>query len=680
MVEEPSIVDPYASIKLGFTQFDWSDPTIDADAITAKLCGFEAPWAREDGNLSYWYEPEFEGMTPWEVERCILFEGGRGNWAGESKFGKAYYRHLLCLAKLLFPQTFITPALHDIFAFFCFNLGGYNRKGLHLIGSQNAGKSFGSCILAFLVIYIDPAYSNAFIANPKMKTSDSQVWGTIKELWMELCDAHPGTHNGCILFPGAVLYRDKTLDLVPSHIAKGGKIVLQDVKDEGNFRGIKAFGKDVTRGVILLVVDEINMLQSHAFYDMVDNLQSQPAFQALSSQNYTDPESLGGRITEPTGLFGGKDKLDDLDIEEDQYWHSQKSSVTLRLDGHRSPNILANRNIYLKLFTLENRQTLMENGGESSPSYYCQARSFPVHSNENNSVLSRSKISASRHTDPWYTILSVEGSAAFVDPAFGGNDSAVYGSCYWATAAVKDADGNQRNENLIIFDDFFHKVSLVKGATYNDYWIDRLREADIPTSEFTVGSEVSFEEQIAITLKEYCKKRHITSDCVGFDSSMRPDIVSAMTKTFGYAVHAFDYNQGPEGAMLKNLKQNSEDCCKNRNTELAFLAADFFLTKQVRCGAYIETAITQLSRTLYTTVNKKFVSESKPDYKKRWSGKSPDHRDVLVGLCGMAQRKGFRASGIVGGATGLKSAFSAISALNIGKSGIIKRFKSHAMR
>lgn len=648
--ESETPIDPYASIKLGFTQFDWTgaDKDVDADDITAKLCGFEAPWATPEGNLSYWYEPEFEGLPPWEVERKILFDAGRGNWAGVSKFGKSYYRHMLCLAKLLFPQTFITPSLHDIFAFFCYNIGGHNRKGLHLIGSQNAGKSFGSCILSFLVIYIDATHSTAFIANPKKVNSESQVWGTIKELWLELCDAHPGGKSGCKLFPDARLYRDKTLELEPG-LAKAGKIVLQDVKDEGNFRGIKAYGKDVSRGVVLLVVDEINMLQSHAFYEMVDNLQSQPAFQAISSQNYTDPETLGGRITEPTGLFGGKDKLDDLDIEEDQYWHSQKSSVTLRLDGHRSPNILANRNIYLKLFTLENRQTLLENGGEFSPAYYCQARSFPVRGNEASTVLSKGKISASRHTDPYFTMLNVKEALGFCDPAFGGNDAAVFGSCYFGDAEITEADGTKVVKEIIVFNDFFHPISLVKGAIVNDYWLDKLKELDISLTEFTLGAELSYEDQIAITCKEWCRKHGIKSSNMGFDFSMRADIVSSMHKVFGFAVQPFDYNGPPEGCFLQNVKKNSTDYCKNRNTELHFLAADYFLTKQVRGGSFIETGILQLSRTHYKASGNKQVSEDKPTYKIRWSGRSPDHRDVLCGLSGMALRRGFRQNSVTGG-------------------------------
>lgn len=663
-----ALLDPYSAIPLGFTRFDWSDPSLDSDSITFELCG----------HVDHWDMPEFSGMKPCEIERQILFEGGRKNWGLTSKYGKPFYEHMLTLIKLMFPKTFITPALHDIVAFFCLNFT-HNRKGLHLIGSQNAGKSFGSCILAFVTLYIDPTHSATFVANPSLKSSDSQAWGTIKELWGELIEAHPIKNKSdvCTLFPNGRLYRDKVLELVPG-LPKAGVIKLQSVKDEGNFRGIKAFGKDVTRGVVLLIVDEINMNKSHAFYDMIDNLQSQPAFQAASSQNYTDPESLGGRITEPTGLFGGPDKLDDLDIEEDQYWHCQKSGVCLRLDGHRSPNILANRNIYDKLFTLENRQTLKENGGEESPSYYCQARSFPVVGNADKSVLSKAKISASRHLDPFFTMKSIKESVGFCDPAFGGQDQAVIGFCKFGNASVTEADGVVVDQELIIFDDFFHNIPLVKGAVVNEFWIDRLKEADIDINNFTLGSDISFEDQVAINCKEWCKKKNVKASNFGFDFSMRADCVSSFFKVFGPAVQAFDYNAKPEGAMLQNVKKNSEDYCKNRNTELHMLAADFFLTKQVRGGGFIGTAITQLSRThvltLGNAVDAKKLTEDKKTYKDRWSGKSPDHRDVLCSLAGMSVRRGFRQSQITGGARGQKSLFSEINASGKGKSKVGKRW------
>ncbi len=660
--------DIFADLKLGHTLIDWSDKTLTADSITKKLIGSD-PWL-------YWDLLEFKGEDPWEIERRILFEHGRPNWAGTSKYGKPIYQHMLTMAKLMFPQMDVTPAIHDVFMFFCANIGGGGKKALHLIGSQSSGKSYGSCILSFVTMFIDPTFTAVFVSNAFDKSSESQAWGTIKELWFELCEAHPnktgkGYSDSSSLFPWAKLYADRYLELVPG-LPKAGAIRLQGVKHEGKFRGIKAFGKDVTRGVVLLIIDEINLIDNHAFISMIDNLASQDAFQALSSQNFRSEEDLGGRVTEPSGVYGGPSTFEELDVDQDLWWHAVKASICLRFDGHLSPNILAGRTIYPKLFKKENLAFQIENGGENSPSYYSQVRSFPVRGIETNSVLSRAKISASRHLDPYFVVKRVVTGVSFTDPAFGGADSAVWGSGYWVEARVTDGDGNEYDQDLIVFKDFFHKLKLVKGATYNDYWRDRMKAADIDTSWVVDGAEVSYEDQIAIQCKELNRSHGIPSDNTGYDFSMRPDIVSSMNRIIGFSAVAFDYNQGPEGVFLQSIKQNSSDCCKNRCTELAMLAADFFLTKQVRGGGYIEGAATQLSRTLLETVNKKFVAENKKDYKARWGGKSPDYRDVLMGIGGMLARRGFRRQNVVSRSSG-KSAWEQINAKNLGKSKVTKR-------
>jgi hypothetical protein len=260
---------------------------------------------------------------------------------------------------------------------------------------------------------------------------------------------------------------------------------------------------------------------------------------------------------------------------------------------------------------------------------------------------------------------------SFCDPSFGGRDKAVWGMLQFVTAKVTDGNNEDHVQELIVFKDFFHTLKLVKDATYNDYWFERMKLADIDTREFVVGSEVSYEDQIAIQCQELNKKFNVPSSNFGYDFSMRPDIVSSVNKIIGFATHAFDYNQAPEGVFLQNIKQNSVDCCKNRCTELAFLAADFFLTKQVRGGSYIETAITQLSRTLYITVNRKYVAEGKKEYKARWQQVSPDMRDVLVGLAGMAARRGFRQTTVSTGRS--QSAWHILNARHAGKSRVGKR-------
>ncbi len=656
--------DPFAGVKWNHELFDWSDKSLTAASITSELIGV----------FWYWELPEYDGMSELEIERKILFDAKRTNWAGTSKHGKPYFRHMLSLMALMFPDADITPSVADATMLFCMGIGGCGRKVLNLIGAQNTSKSFSSVLIAFAVMYIDPEYSNVFVANPFDLAADATIWGACEELWDELKTHHPDKRgDGCALFPKAMMYAAKKLDLVPN-LPKSGSIVLRNTKHVGKFKGSKSRGKDVDRGVMLLLVDEVNEIESMAFLTMLTNITSQDAFFGITSQNFKDPEDMGGRLTEPKATFGGPATFEDLDIEQDVFWHSAASSVTLRFDGHRSPNILAGRTIYPKLFKESDRQRLKDDYGEQSPDYYSQARSFPVRGDETNSVLSRPQISSSRHDDTFYTMHQISARVSFADPAFGGRDKAVWGCAEFGPATVTDGNNEEIETELIVFKEHFRTLQLVKGAYYNEFWYDRMKAAGIDIADFTEGSDVSYEEQIAIQCVELNRARGIPTHNFGYDFSMRPDIVSAVNRIMGFGAVAFDYNQGPEGTQLQRFKLNSEDCCKNRVAELAFLASDVFITRQGRGGNNLATALTQLSRTRYETINKKYVVEDKKAYKARWNNVSPDHRDVLMGITGMAIKRGFRQHAVSAGSKG-GSGNDLWSKLNAGGKGRGKVFK-----
>jgi hypothetical protein len=530
-------------------------------------------------------------------------------------------------------------------------------------------------------MYVDPERTAGFVASPFDVASDAQIWGSVEEMWDLLCEAHPndtgkGNPEASSLYPYGRKYANRQLEFIPG-LPKAGTIVLRGVKHVGKFKGAKArAGQDTDRGVMLLIVDEINEVDNPAFLTMINNLVSQDQFHAITSQNFKDPEDMGGRVTEPVGNYGGPTSFDDLDIETDQFWHSARSSITLRFDGHRSPNVLAGRTLYKQLFKLENLRLMRDDYGEQSPDYYSQVRSFPVRGDETNSVLSRAKLSASRHTDGYFALREIRGRVSFCDPAFGGRDKAMWGFAEFGPADVTDGEGNQEQVELIVFKEFFRHLRLVKGAWYpgdDNYWKERMQAAGISVADYVDGAEVGFEDQIAIQCKELNIQHHIPDANFGSDFSMRPDIVSSVNKILGINCVAFDYNQMPEGVFLQNIKKDSKDCCKNRNTELAFLAADMFLTRQVRGGSFIEPATTQLGRTLYTTVNRKYISEGKKEYKARWQQVSPDHRDVLLGICGMAVRRGFRQGTVGRSSSGGRSVWGEITARNFGKSRVVKR-------
>lgn len=380
--------DPFAGIKWHSDLIVWDDPSITAETITKVYLG----------SFSYWKNPEYDEFreefpdTPervaLEIERKILFDARRPNWGGVSKHGKPYYRHMLTLIRLMFPKTDISPSLADAVMLFCMGIGGAGRKMLNLIGCQDSGKSSSAARLAFAVMVIDAEYSEVFVANPFDNAADSTVWGDVEELWLQLKESFPGVPDPtakrrdeadtCALFPHAKLHSDKSMGLeLVRGLPKAGSIRLRNTKDVGKFKGSKQRAGDRTRGVMLLLVDEINEIKSMAFLQTLTNITGQDSFFAITSQNFKDVEDMGGRVTEPKATFGGPGSFEELEVDEHLFWHSAISSVTLRFDGERSPNILCGRVIYKYLYKQSNKDRLLENYGPDSPEYLSQGRSSP---------------------------------------------------------------------------------------------------------------------------------------------------------------------------------------------------------------------------------------------------------------------------------------------------------------
>ena len=633
--------NPFKDFELHDTWFDWSDPSLTAESIGRKLMGSVAYWNHEDFSEIIDDDGEIlrEAMAPQEIEREILFEAGRDNWGLTSPYGKPYYQHMLTLMALLDEETDITPTIADATYFFCISLTA-GLSVLNLIGSQNAGKSAGSVRIAMACLYIDTEYCQVFVANPFDNSAESTIWGEVKEMWQNICRTHSldGDDSKTSLFPEGYLYRDQTITAIPNE-AKGARIELRNVKKAGKFKGSKTRGKNTDRGIILVLIDEINEIDSHAFLDVLPNLSSQEGFFCITSQNFKDEEDLGGRICEPAPRYeGSKSSYNDLHVDDDQFWPSKYDSTTLRFDGARSANMLAKRTIYPYLFKQKDWDRLLELG-EDSPDFFSQARSFPVRGVESNSVLPRSTVSNSRHDDPYYTKFGPWVTVSFSDPAFGGKDAAKWGAAAFGMAMVKDGNGRDHPTMILEILDYFKKLRITKDAVWNDFWFDRLRALGLSTSELLEGAEVSEDDQVAIQCAEFNRLHGIPSNCFGYDFSMRPHIVSSMGRVMSNPV-AYEYNRGPEGYHIDSLKGDSVDHCHDRVSELAFLAADLFVTRRIRGGDRCATATMQLGRTKYARQGKKRKVENKKEYKKRWQQQSPDDRDVLLGLVGMAYQKG----------------------------------------
>lgn len=655
----------YGGMVLHHTLFDWSDKSLTPDSITETLLGFQ----------DHWDDPEFEGMEPLEIEREILLSHGRDNWYQESDYGKPCYQHFLTLIQLLFPMTDVTPSLADSVMLFCKSIGF--RKCLNIIGSQNSSKSASVIRIMVTAMYLDADHSVGMVNSPFKIAADATVYGDLEELYDELVVAHPNPNSNKaapspLIFPDAKKYQARKIVFKPN-VPKGGHIVLKTASSEGQYKGQKTKGKDKSKGLMLVALDEASEFKSLAFAQSIHNLSSQPGFFAFITTNFKDQEDLAGIFCQPSGVFGGPKTYDDLDVDSSLWWISQQGSITLRFDCEIGPNIMAKRVIYEYLIKEKDMARLEESGGgKDSLIYMSQARSFPIKGGANNSVLSRSKISASRHQDPNFQLHGIRGNVAFVDLAFGGRDSAVYASAAFGNATVLDEEGLPQEQDLLIFSDHMTKLKLVNDAFWNDYWRGRCEDIGLSTKNFPNGSEVSVEQQLAIQCRELNRQNNVPPANFGYDFSMRADSVSAMSQIVGHDSVAFQYNQKPHGYYLENTRQQTEEVCKNMLAEMAMMAADIVLTQQLRGGAFIDTALTQLNRTLLSLVNQKYMIENKIDYKARWNGVSPDHRDCYMGIVKMALDRGFR-KGKNKSAAGDASVWRALQKSGAGKAKVISR-------
>jgi hypothetical protein len=603
-------------------KLDLSDPQLDAKVISKILMGPCQYW-KDRGTL-----------TPLQVEVGVLREGGWMNWAGISKHGKPYYQHLLTLVKLMMPKTDIHPALSDAANMFCQVLGN-GLKGMHMIGSQNSSKSATSVRLAFAVMAIFPKESAVYFANPFDSAADSTIWGEVEECYEEIVMNCPS------LFPESVKYALRKIELVPG-VPKAGTMEIRNVKHVGKLKGSKTRKTGEVQGPIVVVIDECNEIYNQAFIRVFANLVSQPGFVVQTSQNFKDPQDMGGRMTEPQAKFGGPGAFKDLSEEDDHIWYSYGSTMTIRFSGRLSPNIISGRTIYSYLYTKDNDDFLTGQYGDRSPEYYSQGLSFPMESEESASVLSRSRINLSRHDDPHYHIQQVLGSVSFCDPSFGGGDLAAYGVLDFCRIIYQDSQAVSHSCDALVFRKGFSKLTVARETPVTKEILQRIAKVGADPSSFKEGSPFPPEYQIALQCAEHNLLNGIAKHNFGYDFSMRPDVVIAMGVLCGHSAVPFDYNSKPFGYMLKSLMQGTEDACRMKTDELAFITSDVFANQRIRTNGHIPAAILQTSRTRYEIRNGKRIVEKKKDYKARWSNESPDDRDCLFGLVGMCYLRGFR--------------------------------------
>jgi hypothetical protein len=633
-----------------------------------------------DGSIWYWKEPEFTGMHPLQIELQILREIGRSQYAYASKYGRLAYMHGLAALKLLFKKTDITPSLADC-VYLAMGGYSYDRKWVHFLGSMDSGKSSSMMRIAFLFAAIDMVNSFCVVGNPLMLSAKMTIMGDAFSLHHQLAEGWPlpegkqKDDGGSALFPNAHFGARGEVRFDKNLRGKGGWIDLRSFKKKGLAVGTKGDG-DVDEGHGLFCLDEINKVDSFDFFEDLENVSGQPWFLGLTSQNPRSEEDVGGHFCAPK-LWGGWgwNSYEAVRRENPPIWPTELGGIAYRLNGLESVNMVLGKVIYRYLFDKRKLDGVVERYGKDSPAYKAQVLALFSGSNAEVTMLSQGVLAASRHDMDDFAIIRKKGQVLFCDPAeTGDGDLAVITVLEWGDCAITLADSTVENKEMLIAPVPQEEVKFDDSLKWDKENIQKIKEMGGHVGEITVDAPITYPQQIAMRMCEICLERDIPFTNVGYDSSMEPDIVQAVTIVLGSGPTAYRYNLDPIGYPLISSKDNTEDKAKNIAEEVVLLGADVIAGKCFRGGQNVPVAVTQLRQRRIDYKKAHHPPEKKKLFKLHSGGISPDHGDSFCGAVSMAYRRGFRTRAVDGGPRS-KSLFKLSKSRKKGKAKTAKKLK-----
>ena len=448
----------------------------------------------------------------------------------------------------------------------------------------------------------NPMYVKVFVTSTTLQDSRGRIWGVIEAYWNEACKAFGGEQNmpGKLVSSKGVIrgkVDDKFSDLSGIALIAGGK---GEDKDAPTKIGFKA-------RCVILIADELALLTHQLFSAAQHNLFSNPSFQMLGIANPTS-------IFDPFGIFiTPKHGWNSINDESDS-WETQLG-FCVRFDGLKSPNVLAGREIYPGLLTLEKLNGFITAYGANSPGFWAMVRGYFCPSGNTASIFSEMELATSlcmEHASNWDAPAT---KLAFLDPSFTlGGDRAVasFGKC----GMVVD-----------------RKTGAYKRVLDKDESIDLMTRVD-------AKSELDISSQVARLYVEECKKRNIPPTHAGVDSTGGgTPFASILTSLWGAGVILVSFGGAPSDKRVSPVdKRTGKERFYNRVSELVYIVKELLKNGQIK-GIDAQTASEMCNR-LYENRGEKVLVESKKAMKIRTNNKqSPDFADSHAGLTEVARIK-----------------------------------------
>ena len=456
------------------------------------------------------------------------------------------------------------------------------NKYLAIGGSASSGKSHTMAAWGIVNWLSQPQDTLVLMTSTTLREARKRIWGSVMSLLTVIDDAplkiRDSIGNASYVNEKGTLIERAGLSLIAAEKSKTKEAV-------GRFIGLK-------QKRVLLIGDELSELSPAILNAGLTNLSKNPFFQMIGMSNPNSRFDAFGTWSEP------KDGWDSIDPNTADEWETKWRGKYLRLDGERSPNIIAGETIYPWLPTEEKLEEDRALLGVESRGYMRMVRAVFFDSDEATGIYSETELANSKAMNS----VQWQGTPVLccgVDPAFtnGGDRSAL----------VPAKVGYDHTGQYVI--EFGKAIQLNDDAT---------------------NKAVPRTYQIVRQIKEHCLRLNIPPENVSVDATGAGapfcDVLAGewsnrfMRVSFG--------GKASDKRVSANSKLVGTELYVNRVSELWFVGKELMRTRQV-FGVDPELAREITARNYDhvkgTTLRMKI--ESKPEFKSRF-GRSPDLADA----------------------------------------------------
>jgi hypothetical protein len=456
------------------------------------------------------------------------------------------------------------------------------NKYLAVGGSASSGKSHTMAAWGIVNWLSQPQDTLVLMTSTTLREARKRIWGSVMSLLSVIDDApikiRDSIGNASYVNEKDILIERAGLSLISAEKSKTKEAV-------GKFIGIK-------QKRVILIGDELSELSEAILNAGLTNLSKNPSFQMIGMSNPSSRFDAFGIWSTP------KDGWDSVDTNTADEWDTKWNGKYLRLDGERSPNILAGETIYPWLPTQEKLDEDKALLGVESRGYMRMVRAVFFDSDETTGIYTENELTTSGSMRPveWQ---SSPISLCGIDPAFtnGGDRTIMY------TAQC----GYDKSGQYVI--EFGQAIHLNDDAT---------------------NKAVPRTYQIVRQIKEKCEKLKIPPENVSVDSTGAGapfcDVLAGewsnrfMRVSFG--------GKASEKRVSANSKLIGTELYVNRVSELWFVGKELMRTRQVfGVNSDLAQEITARNYDMVKGSTLRMKIESKPEFKSRF-GRSPDLADA----------------------------------------------------